>query len=57
MYDEGNSGYNRDEVIGLKDYEIASLTDEEIAALQMMEQEFFNTIHEEIVLVAWKKTE
>ena len=57
MYDEGNSGYNRDEVSGLKDYEIASLTDEEIAALQMMEQEFFNTFHEEIVLVAWKKTE
>jgi len=41
LYDEGNSGYNRDEVIGLKDYEIASLTDEEIAALQMMEQEFY----------------
>ena len=44
-------------MIGLKDYEIASLTDEEIAALQMMEQEFFNKFHEEIVLVAWKKTE
>ena len=44
-------------MIGLKDYEIASLTDEEIAALQMMEQECGNTFHEEIVLVAWKKKE
>ncbi len=41
----------------LKDYEIADLTDEEIESLQAMEKEFFNKFHEEIILVAWKKTE
>ena len=43
-------------VMALNDYKIASLTEDEIKALQSMEKEFKDKFDDEIILVAWKKT-
>ncbi|MDO5794245.1 MAG: hypothetical protein Q4Q00_08640 [Turicibacter sp.] len=40
----------------MNDYKIASLTEDEIKALQSMEKEFKDKFDDEIILVAWKKT-
>lgn len=43
-------------MMALNDYKIASLTEDEIKALQSMEKEFKDKFDDEIILVAWKKT-